>query len=76
MKRIAKELEKMRGDSDLADVGCSIDVQNPNCWIISFVCPEGTIYEGERYALRVTMGPSYPIDSPEVALHSFHSTCL
>lgn len=65
-RRIAKELEKMNNDPDLINLNMSINVRNDNCWLISFICPSGMIYEGESYTLRITFGSNYPIDSPEV----------
>jgi ubiquitin-protein ligase len=65
-KRIARELEKLLTDADMAEANFSITVQSTDCWVISFLCPAGMIYEGETYALRVRFGPNYPIDSPEV----------
>lgn len=65
-KRISKELEKLRSDPELVEPIFSLEVQSENCWIISFICPSDMIYAGERYALRITFGPNYPIESPEV----------
>lgn len=75
-KRISKELEKLRSDPELVEPNFSIDVQSTDCWILSFICPADMIYEGEKYALRITFGPNYPIESPEVNLTPIPYFCL
>lgn len=65
-RRIAKELQNMNNDNDLINLNMTINVKNDNCWLITFICPSGMIYEGESYTLRITFSSNYPIDSPEV----------
>lgn len=65
-KRIAKELQKMTSDNDLINLNMSIIVRDEMCWLVSFTCPQGMIYEGENYTLKITFNSNYPIDSPEV----------
>jgi ubiquitin-conjugating enzyme E2 W len=63
-RRIQKELEKFQEEA-VAD-GLELSVPSIETWYVSFVGPVGTLYEGERYTLRIRFTEDYPMDSPEV----------
>ena len=60
-KRVAKELTRFsEGDAD----GLVLEVIADNKWHISFHGVPGTLYEGERFKLKIEFTSDYPMDSP------------
>ncbi|SCZ89288.1 BZ3500_MvSof-1268-A1-R1_Chr1-1g01082 [Microbotryum saponariae] len=77
-KRLQKEITEIRTSGPPAGKGClSRESSQRGCellqaedlaeWIFSIqVLGDGTVYQGEKFALRFRFGSAYPIDSPEV----------
>ena len=46
---------------------CKLSVgTNLRVWIVTLVCPEGTIYAGEKYKLKMIFPKDYPTKPPSV----------
>lgn len=67
---IQKELNEFLEDPDLEDIfGIDYwDEDNPNVlnWKITMYGPEGTLYEGGYFLLKVDFKENYPIEKPDV----------
>ena len=67
---IQKELNEFLEDPDIDDVfGIDYwDDDNPDVfnWKVTMYGPEGTLYEGGYFLIKVIFGENYPIEKPEV----------
>jgi ubiquitin-protein ligase len=59
-----QETEKFatEGGSD----GLTLEVISEDTWNVSFTGAVGTLYEGEKFTLKIRFTEDYPMDSPEV----------
>ena len=63
LSRIQKEITRFREESGEAML---LEVQSEDIWHIHITGSESTVYQGEKYTLRVKFNNDYPMDSPEV----------
>jgi len=59
-----QELERFR--SEMTKDGLSVEVESSTVWFVSFSGAASTLYEGEKFKLKITFTASYPMESPEV----------
>jgi ubiquitin-conjugating enzyme E2 W len=64
--RLQKELTDIQANFPMFAVQYDDNIMR---WLVTFICPEGTVYAGESYTLEFKFDPTYPIDSPDVIFH-------
>lgn len=63
--RIQRELKAFLS-SPPPNLRVQVGKSNIRVWIIHLTCPKNTIYEGEKYKLKVTFPPNYPTVPPSM----------
>ena len=63
-KRIQKEKERFVVEA--GHDGLTLEVVSDEVWHVTFSLPEGTVFAGETFTLRIRFPADYPMESPEV----------
>ncbi len=59
LTRLNREIKIMDKTENKKDFTISFPDNNVLRWLVSFVCPKGTIYEGEKYTLQFRFPANY-----------------
>lgn len=66
------EFDKYDGDNEendiLADIGCSVELIDDNLfeWNATYIGPDGTVYRGGFFVLKISIPSNYPNSPPTV----------